>query len=410
MDNVTMDDLVQQEDGQWAHKETGELYDVKFPDNPPEEEHEQAPESDEQDEPEEELEEELDDEDDEAEADEDDEDEEDDGEPIPEEEELDEEEESLINIDDADEDEDDEDDPDLDGVSDKEIADGMRAVSTYEEYFNDAFAQGKEVDDAFAADVARNRIDPSFLAEMGIHSLPDAIERLTELQEEVDPDRVTVPSEHAPEEEIAEFMHEYMGIPKAVEEYDDEKLFLGTAFEGDEDDAIRHQLKVDVFELGLSEAQARGYVERLSDERQQLQEDQEAEHKDYVRENKKAIKEIYGEDAAAVTKEISHIMAQHGEDFYNEFKGDKVMNSASFIQFVSNIAHYFTQKDSAPRLGIGGMSTSELQTRMDRLGSHKYFKREFAKHEDKKVQGKHKKLHKRYTALETELMRRMGTS
>ena len=324
------------------------------------------------------------------------------------EEEIKDEESPIIDIEEGEEDNEDDDDADIDDASSEEISTAMRKTETYRDYFDSAKEKGKTVDDDFAAGIARNRIPPDFLAENEIYSYDDMVDVIQDLKQKVDPERITIPSEHAPREEIDSFMEDHFGVPKSVEGYDAEKLFLDTEFEGDSDEAdeVRTQLVRDAYELGLSNDQARGMIEMFSDEKKQHRETQEKEMKEYVQNTKNTLKEIYGEDHKAVTREVSQIISKFGVDFYNEFKGDKVLSSASLIKFIGDLTHGLSKGEELPRMGIGSLSTSQLEERVDRLLKSKYMSREYADHEDPKIRKQHKKLNRRYEQLYTELERR----
>lgn len=336
---------------------------------------------------------------------EDEEDDDDEGEPLDEENEDDDE--PILDPESGEDDDDDaEGEKDLGDLADKEIADAMRQVTTYAEWFEEAHEARKTIPDDFAALVAKTRVPPDFLVEREIYNLVDLVEELKAVEDQIDPKRITIPSEEASDEEKLEFAHKYFGIPKSADGYDDEKLFLGTEFEGDEDAELRMSLKIKAYKSGLSEEQARAYIQDWSDERKAHREQQEADMKAYVRENKRAMEATYGEDSKAVAKEISAILAQEGKEFYEEFKGDKVLSSANFVKFITNVAQRYASEDPVQRIGIASYSTDKIKRNMEKIGASKYFGDDAGRSEDKAVRKKHMQYRKRYAAYERELVRR----
>ena len=265
-------------------------------------------------------------------------------------------------------DDEDEYDIDLEGddISDDAIVAAATQVKNFPEYMQAMINESGGVDNRFLSLVVQKQLDPKFLNENKIFSIEDFAEKVKSLQDEVDPDRMVVPQDP---EELLNFEEKYMDIPKDPKKYQENKVFDETIFDEDRD-AIE-QLSEFGYSLRLSNEQLQGVVNLLNDEVRDSQEEEKSDLNEYIRENKKQLEEIYGDDVHGVVSNYKKVLHSF-PDFLKQFKDSKVLNSRAFVDMINVLSD---QKAGLKvnmkgfRASLRGQTDQQVLTKIEELKS-----------------------------------------
>lgn len=322
-----------------------------------------------------------------------------------EEEEEEEEEEGLDLISYDEEEEEEEEEVDLDDQEDSEIVSAAYLAEDFDAFFTLARENNITVDERFVANMAREGVDPNYMAEKGIFSFADWVNHADHLEETNNPDRIIIPDGDDPEEH-AEFNERVFGIPREIEGYP-EDLFDGTFLE-ESPEAVDKVLTYSKNEM-LSREQARGFVGFLQEEKELHEEEMEHQERLYIREQGEQLDEIYGEGLDDQIKIVKRVLRNHGEEFAKEYGGDKVLKSASFFKMMSSMIDAGTKitdisiRDFTRTLQTVG--TEKLEALLNKIANDPRYDDKHANSKGSSLKT-YKRLGRQYNAIHAELEKR----
>ena len=246
------------------------------------------------------------------------------------------------------------------GTLDKEIQDQMWLVKDYADWMQAGEAAGVPVETSFAAMVAKSETDPQFLADRGIYSIDQYNELVEDLESKTSPDAVVLPDSDD-KDAILDFDFEHRDIPRVPDEYRQE-VFKGTHLEDDIEGQVEARLVG--MDLGLSNTQLSGVLERLELERDIAEEENQLKLKEFVQAQEELMVEEYGDDLMETIKNVNKVLRDYGRPFADKFKGDKALKSKEFVDMMQNIIEAGLDKKRIDltdvRLKLTGISSKKL--------------------------------------------------
>ena len=291
-------------------------------------------------------------------------------------------------------------------ITDKVIADAMYIDPDYGDYLKQAEDDGHEVKDNFAAMLARNRIDPKFVAERGLYNLGDFMNYISTMEEKTSPDAVYVPREDD-EEGWAEFETNYLGVPKSPEEYGEDTFEWD--FLKDKQEDIQN-LRDYFYSIRLNDDQAYSIANFLNTEHDAFRRQAEEEEIQYKKTNMERLKDTFGKDFVDVRKDINTFIHKFGPDFLKEFKNSKVLSSETFVRMLYNAMNDVSSptgirfKGHHAKLSI--ISDEKLDREYNKLIEHKYADESYLTHKNASVRKIAKRVALKLRAFDAEMERR----
>lgn len=262
----------------------------------------------------------------------------------------------------------------------------------------DANPDEGDIDQAFVAQMIRERVSPQWLEENGIYSIKDIVKLTEGMQARVDEDAIFLPQD---EEGKKETLRKYFGVPDEARDYEDDS-FKGTIFEEDND--VQEEEREWAHNIGLTQSQFEGYLERIEGVHKDVINEEIEELMKYKEAQAKEISTAYGDDAPHITKEASKLLRQYGPEFMKEFEGQKVLKSKAFVDLLYRIIETGTP--------LKNISLNDFTRSVNKISDAKLqeFQTKLIKHP--KYQDKHRgtkayaTLHKQYKKVYNELLRR----
>lgn len=289
-----------------------------------------------------------------------------------------------------------EDDENTPEITDDAVTTAMYAHSQWSKYLEQAEEDGNPVDDRFANVLARHfKGDSSFVSERNLYSMDDMVEYISSLEGKTDDNAVVVPDPED-EEGMLKFTREYFEIPEKADDYPEDIFAKTYVEEMDAKDEIMSGMREYMLNMGLNADQARMFVEFQDSERQAFLEKQEGEDREYKKENKSILASRYGQDFPEIAKEVKTFLSKYGEKFAKEFKGSKIMSSATLFNMI-----YDAMTDKQTPMGIklntfstriNAWSDEKLEKQLDLLLKEKY-------NDDKHLTSKNADIRKRAKTL-----------
>ena len=220
-----------------------------------------------------------------------------------------------------------------DDVTDETIANQMWMVDTYADWLKLGKEQENEVSDRFAAMVARNEVNPEYLAERNIFSMSDLMAYTEGIEEKTSPDAVLYPMDDD-EEGILNFDAEYRDIPKTPDEYD-ERVFQNSLIEDDKE--AQNEMRLRGTEARLSNAQMAMVLDWFGEEKEIADQKHDADLKDHIKEQEKKMVSLYGTDLREVIKNVNKLLFAHGKEFAAAHGESKAVKSVEFLNLMTSL-------------------------------------------------------------------------
>ena len=282
----------------------------------------------------------------------------------------------------------------------------MSGHPTYQSWMEDGKLNDTPVEKDFAVMVAKSSIKPEELQERELYSMEDIFKYIDQTEEVIDPEARFIPKDkEGPEWD--NFIKDNFDIPSLASDYKEE------VFDGKDhiDSKGQEYLRTAYNELALSNHQAEGVSHILNEERIFFDETRTEEEQEYASDQITELKSIYGDDYSSKKAKIIQLMKAHGADFYEEFKGTRIMKSANFQYFIDSISDELIHPDKVnfrvdnPKLD--SLTSAKLQELKRDLLSKGYFTPKYENSDDKKLQKSYKKALNMYYAIENILKKRV---
>ena len=300
---------------------------------------------------------------------------------------------------------------------DEELFLALEDDKTWAEWRDSAEEIHGDVDREFAVDALKVGLTPEFLSQRGIYGLEDFRDKLIE-EESKSSEGAIILADPTNEEELATFKEEYFSIPKSREGYDLAGL-KGTLHEGDQE-------KIDLLlERAEAEGWTQGQFERQADYETVVKEELERREKgklnQYRREHKEALKEIYGDNAPLIVKEVHKILkgSEAGKSLFKNVELKKLTESVEFISTIynllnfkmgsrdlSNLLNAETRNVKLDGKSLAAFKEDDLVAKQEKLSNMKIARSENMVSSDPGVREKYRKVWNAINRLQDEIEKR----
>ena len=217
----------------------------------------------------------------------------------------------------------------LDNVPEDEIYTAAMDVKSFADYRDAAIESGIELDPSFVTMLAKEGVDPSFLAEREVYDIKDFVDIIGQAEDRLDPEAVYVP-EDLQSEEGKEFMAKHMNVPESPDDYSDD-LFENTFLS--ESPEFRDNLKEFGARFGLNPDQLRAVADQYDFDRQEMINEKRETHQAVLEETKHEMETQFRDDAKYILSDIHKIMKSHGSEFYNKYKNSDALNDITSVSY-----------------------------------------------------------------------------